>query len=371
MQTTDNLHPTPIPPTPRRLLVPQTTLAPTTPRRPTPLQSYPSHHLARNTQRKHIQHHQDIRHIHNPTSQHNLHPQKRPPATQIDHPDHNLHHHTTTNSHHAPESSLVHPTPTITTYTRTRIIPFLHLQPPLFWIGLFKTAHLHHNQQSMTNKIRKFIQQYLFTSYNIPTKQIITTINLNITYKYHPILSNHHISTAHKIIVSSHTTHKQFKDLYTTVTTNNTIGDTLLNHILFFKSFHKDHPPTCTCHTNTDDHQIIFPHDLPTKLRQTIRNLKQPTHLPNAAPIQQVSARFVELLNKLRTLRLHPPRQISLTIQIIDTPPPDLNHNLSLNSHPRSPPNQTQRSSRTLRNPQQSSSPPMHKAHQTTEDRKP
>jgi len=201
----------------------------------------------------------------------------------------------------------------------TSVIP--HTQTPqsiLFWLTLFKTAHKH-TTPLITNKIRRFIKHYLFLSYKIPTAQLSSSINLNITYNFHSQTNHRSLTQLHHLINHSHSPHPLFNKIYTTTKINSRISDIILNHRAFFKSFNLSNPPTCSCHslsTNPLDHTLLFPHQLTRTIQKTLRNIEQPTQTTITDNLAHVTNQLLSLLSKLNTLKLLPPRTSPVNISL-------------------------------------------------------
>ena len=61
-------------------------------------------------------------------------------------------------------------------------------QPLLFWITLFKHTNFLKSAQ-LKKKIRYYIAQYIWISYNIPKTQLINGLSINITLNYNPLIN--------------------------------------------------------------------------------------------------------------------------------------------------------------------------------------
>ena len=131
----------------------------------------------------------------------------------------------------------------------TRIAPLL---TPFDWLALFRNTKTIKHDKNMVNTVRRFIRHYMFTSYNISTRQLNTGLSVNITLSYHPNTSITNVKSCHRALVHAITTHnKKLRSvlqntLYTTFRKTKNIGSYLLNYRNAVKTFDPKSPPPCS-----------------------------------------------------------------------------------------------------------------------------
>ena len=158
----------------------------------------------------------------------------------------------------------------------------------------------------MVNTVRRFIRHYMFTSYNISTRQLNTGLSVNITLSYHPNTSITNVKSCDRALVHAITTHnKKLRSvlqntLYTTFRKTKNIGSYLLNYRNAVKTFDPKSPPPCShphlCKkTKHRKHFLFMPYEMPLQEQSMMRNMDTPVMASPRDHIQDIADTMIEL----------------------------------------------------------------------------
>ena len=172
-------------------------------------------------------------------------------------------------------------------------------QPILFWIKLFKHTDFLKSAQ-LKKKIRYYIAQYVWISYNIPKTQLINGLSINITLNYNPLINIDAIAHCQKLIAKQFTTNI-LNTRYCTFKKNDDIEAIIMNHKHFIKEYSIFELPICCCTGNfTGEHNIVMPEQATVEEKEVLRNLKTPSVQTFQKTETQIARQIYNIIIKQR-----------------------------------------------------------------------
>jgi hypothetical protein len=188
--------------------------------------------------------------------------------------------------------------------TITSIAPHFNA---LHWLSFFRNTHKFADRK-MATIARKHIKSFLFKSYQITTKQIVTGLHTNIVLHHHPNTQTHTARSCQQLILSAHAReHPQLSNLFPTksfltIKRNKTLGELLFNYRSITDSFDPANPPPClTPKRCKHGHFLLLPYELDRQTAELLRNINAPAFLSSPNNVAEITTAFIDLLQRIRT----------------------------------------------------------------------